>query len=65
MRNLFFKGFAAITMGLTMTACMQEFDYEEQEQKTSLPMRKHMRLPLNRLMYMPFAMLLKLQTATT
>ena len=36
MRNLFFKGFAAITMGLTMTACMQEFDYEEQEQKTSL-----------------------------
>ncbi len=36
MRNLFFKGFAAITMGLTMTACMQEFDYEEQEQQASL-----------------------------
>lgn len=36
MRNLFFKGFAAITMGLTMTACMQEFDYEEQVEKKIL-----------------------------
>lgn len=36
MRNLFFKGFAAITMGLTMTACMQDFNYEEQEQQASL-----------------------------
>ncbi len=36
MRNLFFKGFAAITMGLTMTACTKDFNYEVEEQKASL-----------------------------
>ena len=36
MRNFFFNGFAALTMGLAMTACTQDFNFEEQEQKTSL-----------------------------
>ncbi len=36
MRKYIFNGLAALTMGFTMTACMQEFDYEEQEQQASL-----------------------------
>ena len=36
MRNFFLKGVATLTMGLAMTACTQDFNYEEQEQQASL-----------------------------
>ena len=36
MRNFFLKGLAALTMGFAMTACTQDFNYEEQEQQASL-----------------------------
>ena len=36
MRKYLFRGVAALTMGLAMTSCMKEFDYEEQEQQASL-----------------------------
>jgi hypothetical protein len=36
MRKYIFNGLAALTMGFTMTACMQEFDYEEQREKQIL-----------------------------
>ena len=36
MRNLFLKGVATLTLGLAMTACTQDFNYEEQEQQASL-----------------------------
>ena len=36
MRNFFLKGVAALTMGMAMTACTQDFNYEEQEQQASL-----------------------------
>jgi len=36
MRNFFLKGVAALTMGLAMTACTKDFNYEVEEQKASL-----------------------------
>ena len=36
MRKYLFRGVAALTMGLAMTSCMKEFNYEEQEQQASL-----------------------------
>lgn len=36
MRTFFLKGLAALTMGFAMTACTQDFNYEEQEQQASL-----------------------------
>ena len=36
MRNFFLKGVATLTLGLAMTACTQDFNYEEQEQQASL-----------------------------
>lgn len=36
MRNFFLKGVAALTMGMAMTACTQDFNYEEQKQQASL-----------------------------
>lgn len=36
MRKNFFNGLAALTMGFAMTACTQDFNYEEQEQQASL-----------------------------
>ena len=36
MKKYLLNGIAALTMGLAMTACMQEFDYQEQEQQASL-----------------------------
>ena len=36
MRKNLFNGLAALTMGFAMTACTQDFNYEEQEQQASL-----------------------------
>ena len=36
MRKYIFNGLAALTMGFAMTACTQDFNYEEQEQQASL-----------------------------
>ena len=36
MRNYLLKGVAALTMGLAMTACTKDFNYEVEEQKASL-----------------------------
>ena len=36
MRKYLLKGVAALTMGCAFTACTQDFNYEEQEQQTSL-----------------------------
>ena len=36
MRNFFLKGVATLTMGLAMTACTKDFNYEVEEQKASL-----------------------------
>ena len=36
MRKYIFNGLAALTMGFTMTACTQDFNFEEQEQQASL-----------------------------
>ena len=36
MRNFFLKGGAALTVGLAMTACTKDFNYEIEEQKASL-----------------------------
>ena len=36
MRNHFLKGIAALVMGYAMTACTQDFNYEQQEQQASL-----------------------------
>ena len=36
MRKYIFNGFAALAMGFAMTACTQDFNYEEQEQQVSL-----------------------------
>ena len=36
MRNFFLKGVAALTVGLAMTACTKDFNYEIEEQKASL-----------------------------
>jgi hypothetical protein len=36
MRKYLLNGLAALTMGLAMTSCMQEFNFEEQEQQASL-----------------------------
>ena len=36
MRKYLFRGVAALAMGLAMTSCMKEFNYEEQEQQASL-----------------------------
>ena len=35
MRKYIFNGLAALTMGLAITSCMQEFTFEEQEQQAS------------------------------
>ena len=36
MRNFFLKGVAALTMGLAMTACTKDFNYEQEEQQASI-----------------------------
>lgn len=36
MKNFFLTGFLAFFIGMVMTSCMQELNYEEQEQKASL-----------------------------
>ena len=36
MRKYIFNGLAALTMGFAMTACTQDFNFEEQEQQASL-----------------------------
>lgn len=36
MRNYLLKGVAALTMGLAMTACTKDFNFEQQEQQASL-----------------------------
>lgn len=36
MRKYIFNGLATLTMGFAMTACTQDFNYEEQEQQASL-----------------------------
>ena len=36
MKRNFLKGIAALVMGFAMTACTQDFDYEQQEQQASL-----------------------------
>ena len=36
MRNYLLKGVVALTMGLAMTACTKDFNFEQQEQQASL-----------------------------
>ena len=36
MRNFFLKGLAALTLGLSITSCMKEFNVEEQREQQAL-----------------------------
>ena len=36
MRNYLLKGVAALTVGLAMTACTKDFNFEQQEQQAAL-----------------------------